>query len=102
MSSGERLLFICWLSHVCCGFTPDFGCSFLCLAFLFVKLYCSFTVTRVSVYLSLFKPFSTCSDGTSSACHVTYIVLHAGSGAREAVLCRGCCVGGGGVVNFCV
>ncbi len=26
------------------------------------------------------------------------------SGAREGVLCRGCCVcvGGGGVVNFCV
>ncbi len=71
-------LFICWLSHVCCGFTPDFGCSFLCLAFLFVKLYCLFAVTRVSVYPSLFKSFSTCSDGTSSACHVTYIVLHAG------------------------
>ncbi len=24
------------------------------------------------------------------------------AGAREGVLCRGCCVGGGGVVNFCV
>ncbi len=51
---------------------------FLCLAFFFVKLYCSFAVTRASVYPSLFKSFSTCSDGSSSACHVTYIVLHAG------------------------
>ncbi len=24
------------------------------------------------------------------------------AGAREGVLCRGCCGGGGGVVNFCI
>ncbi len=57
-------------------FTPGFRCSIFALIFSLCETL--LFVCCVSVYPSLFKSFSTCSDGTSSACHVTYIVLHAG------------------------